>query len=159
MRRWPCLALLAITLTLTGCEPWFGRERPEPDIPSTGPIPSSEPTSPSATDAATSPDPGSAAGAVPAEVPPEVMVDAAVADLAGHLGVPVEDVSVVRVEEVTWSDGALGCPRPGRAYLQALVDGRRIELAAGGVAYWYHAALTGAPVRCEHPRQPIQVRG
>lgn len=31
-------------------------------------------------------------------------------------------------EPVTWNDGSLGCPLPGKTYTQALIDGWRIWL-------------------------------
>jgi hypothetical protein len=37
----------------------------------------------------------------------------AVADLADRLGVEESIITVASVEEVTWSDGSLGCPEPG----------------------------------------------
>lgn len=85
--------------------------------------------------------------------PPEVA--AAMADLAGHLGIAVEDVTVVSYEDVTWPDGALGCPQPGMSYTQALVPGTRLVLAADGVEYSYHAGRESELVRCEHaPQEP-----
>ena len=45
----------------------------------------------------------------------------------------VEDVTVVSYEDVTWPDGALGCPEPGMSYTQALVPGARLVLEADGV--------------------------
>jgi hypothetical protein len=89
-------------------------------------------------------------GPVGDEVPPDGTVEAAVLDLAAHLGVPREAVSVVAAEHVTWPDGALGCPQPGSMYTQAQVDGMRIELSAGGTTYRYHSGGGRAPFRCEH---------
>jgi hypothetical protein len=81
-------------------------------------------------------------------------VERAVLDLATALGVPLEEVSVVAVQEVTWRDGSLGCPEPGRTYTDVVVDGLRIELEVGGSTYWYHSGGDRDPFRCENARLP-----
>src|SRR6267142_112629 len=40
-------------------------------------------------------------------------------------------LEVVSAEPVTWTDGSIGCPQPGRQYTQALVPGFRIRIRAG----------------------------
>ncbi len=80
------------------------------------------------------------------------MLDA-VADLAERLGVDAEQVEVRAVEEVVWRDGSIGCARPGMHYTQALVDGSRVTLAAGGRTYEYHAGGNRKAFWCEHPTQ------
>ncbi len=82
------------------------------------------------------------------------LVDAAIADLASVSGFDADAIVVERAEHVTWRDGSLGCPVPDRAYTQALVDGYRIELSAGGATYWYHGASDEPPFRCDDPRDP-----
>ena len=44
----------------------------------------------------------------------------------------LDQVKVLTVESVTWSDGSLGCPEPGMMYTQALVRGHRIRVDAAG---------------------------
>ncbi len=82
-------------------------------------------------------------------------VEQARADLASRLGVPVEEVSVVQAGEVTWRDGSLGCPQPGMAYTQALVNGMQILLQVDGTTYAYHSGGTGAPFYCADPQEPL----
>lgn len=77
----------------------------------------------------------------------------AVADLADRLGMTPKEIEVVRVEEVVWRDGSLGCPEPGMMYTQALVDGSRIVLSAGGRTYEYHAGGPRPPFLCEKPTE------
>ena len=79
-------------------------------------------------------------------------VDIAVADLADRLDVDPAEIDVVSVDEVTWSDGSLGCPEPGMAYTQALVDGIRILLSVDGVEYEYHSGGSGDPFYCPAER-------
>ncbi len=83
----------------------------------------------------------------------------AVADLADRIGVATADVSVVSVEEVTWSDASLGCPQPGMSYTQALVDGSRVILEVGGVQYEYHAGPDGILFYCADPEPPVEDSG
>lgn len=77
----------------------------------------------------------------------------AVEDLAATLVVDPAEVEVVSVEEVTWRDGSRGCAEPGMSYTQALVDGSRITLRAGGKTYEYHAGGSRPPERCAKPTQ------
>lgn len=77
----------------------------------------------------------------------------AVTDLARRLDFPEDEVQVEAVEEVTWRDGSLGCAANGTMYTQALVDGSRIRLRAGGRTYEYHSGGQGAPFLCEDPTQ------
>lgn len=58
----------------------------------------------------------------PAEIPKTVR-RAVVADAAKRFDVPESSVVLVRAEQVTWSDGSLGCPEPGMSYPQILVPG------------------------------------
>lgn len=76
----------------------------------------------------------------------------AIADLAEHLEVDAAEIEVVSVEDVTWPDGALGCPEPGKMYTQAMVDGQRIVLAHDGTEYAYHSGGDRAPFHCEDPK-------
>ncbi|HKW85422.1 MAG TPA: hypothetical protein VJN68_16865 [Burkholderiaceae bacterium] len=59
-----------------------------------------------------------------------------------------QEVRVVHSDAVTWSDGSLGCPEPGRMYTQALVKGYRIRVMAGGVVLEYHASRNGQWLYC-----------
>lgn len=72
----------------------------------------------------------------------------AVADLAERLGIEPPAIEVVSMEEVTWPDGALGCPEPGRMYTQALVGGLRIVLRAAGADHEYHSGTRRGPFYC-----------
>lgn len=80
----------------------------------------------------------------------------AAVDAAERTGVPEEDVEVVSFELVTWSDGALGCPKPGESYTMALVEGYRLVVEADGQELTYHGALGEDPFYCEDPQQPAE---
>ncbi|HSM55502.1 MAG TPA: hypothetical protein VK879_05035 [Candidatus Sulfomarinibacteraceae bacterium] len=85
---------------------------------------------------------------VTSEAPPE-LVEEMMADLARRLDVPVEQITVLRAEEVVWPDGALGCPQPGEVYTQALVPGYRVTLIVDDRAHNYHANRSGYFILCE----------
>ncbi|WP_322822540.1 hypothetical protein [Chloroflexus sp.] len=66
------------------------------------------------------------------------LIDQAKQDLAQRLGVDVSAIEVAQVAAVTWPDGSLGCPRPGMAYIQVLIDGVFVQLRVGDQLYNYH---------------------
>ncbi|TCO45095.1 hypothetical protein EV646_109270 [Kribbella antiqua] len=79
-------------------------------------------------------------------------VELAKADLVARLGVDAGQVTVVSSEEMTWSDGSLGCPEPGMSYTQALIDGYRVILEADGKRYHYHSGGSRPPFLCADPQ-------
>ena len=83
-------------------------------------------------------------------------VAAAVEHAAADLDISVDEITVLRAEQVTWSDGSLGCPRAGEMYTQALVEGYRIEVEAAGERLHYHGADGDEPFRCDDPEDPTE---
>ncbi len=79
-----------------------------------------------------------------------LLARAARADLATHLGVPEDEISVTGASAVTWNDGSMGCPQSDMSYTQALVDGARVTLTHGDTTYSYHQG-GGELFLCEHP--------
>jgi hypothetical protein len=84
------------------------------------------------------------------------LIDQAVADLAKRLSVTPSEIEVVSSEEVIWNDGSLGCPEPGMAYIQILIEGHRIILKHGDKTYDYHAG-PGSVFLCENGTRPTPV--
>ena len=80
---------------------------------------------------------------------PTGLLDKIRAELATEQGVAAADVKVISSEAVNWPNGALGCPKPGRMYTQAIVPGYRIVLEAGGKHFSYNASARGAYKRCD----------
>ena len=74
--------------------------------------------------------------------PPEISMDqqvkGAITDLATRIGVAEDTIKVKGARSVQWSSGAMGCPKPGMNYTQALVPGVRLLLEANGDVYYYH---------------------
>lgn len=159
MRARRCLLLAGVVLVAGACaDPGSGnggsatpvesgRAASQPgNVPS--PLPSRRLPTEVAVPPTTQPPAAPGAGAAPADGP----AADAVRDLSARLGVPPEQVTVVRVEEVTWRDSSLGCPQPGMVYLQVLTPGTRIELSAEGRTYVYHAGDRRAAFLCERPQ-------
>ena len=79
---------------------------------------------------------------IPVDLPPAQR--AAIAALAAQLGIPVDQITVVSSEAVTWKDGCLGVVRMGVMCIQGPVQGFKIILAASGRQYEYHMNQDGS---------------
>jgi hypothetical protein len=90
------------------------------------------------------------------EIPIEVR-RAVVADAARRFKVAESAVVLTRAEQVTWPNGALGCPEPGTMYTQALVPGFRVVAKTTGGELLYHTDSLGTTRNCtvqEGPELP-----
>lgn len=75
-------------------------------------------------------------------------------EAARVLGVPVDQLTVERIESVQWRDASLGCAEPGRTYAQVITPGVRVVLAgSGGQKVEVHGDLSGRAVVCQNPTQ------
>lgn len=83
-------------------------------------------------------------GEVPADLMTTIMDDA-----IERTSTTADQITVLQSEFVIWPDGSLGCPQPGMAYTQALVEGYRIVLEIDGETYDYHTSERGFFVLCE----------
>lgn len=83
-------------------------------------------------------------GAVPQQIIDQIRAEASTATPAAP-----ETIEVALAEAVLWSDGSLGCPQPGMAYTQALVEGYRVVLEADGELLDYRTSQTGSITVCE----------
>jgi hypothetical protein len=86
---------------------------------------------------------------------PAALLDKMRAQLAAEQGVSPGDVKVIAAQSVNWPNGALGCPKPGRMYTQAIVPGYRVELEAAGRRFTYHASTRGSFKRCDNRIQGL----
>lgn len=69
---------------------------------------------------------------------------AAITALSGHLNLPVDKITLVSTETVTWPDGCLGIVRMGVMCTQAEVPGFKIILEANGQKYEFHTNQDGS---------------
>jgi hypothetical protein len=74
---------------------------------------------------------------------------AVVADAARRFKVAESGVVVARAEQVTWPNGALGCPEPGTMYTQALVPGFRVVARTSSGELLYHTDTLGNVRNCK----------
>jgi len=81
-------------------------------------------------------------------------VEVAVTDLTVRLGVSADEVVIGPLEQVTWTDGSIGCPAEGQSYTQALVPGVRLVLTVDGTDYAYHGEGEEELFYCENPIEP-----
>jgi len=79
---------------------------------------------------------------------PRAVRRAVVADAAKRFNVAESAVVLVRAEQLTWSDGSLGCPEPGVAYTQVLVAGFRVDATTSAGTLTYHTDSRGRVVSC-----------
>jgi hypothetical protein len=76
-------------------------------------------------------------------------------NLANRLAKTKEEVSLIEVTEVEWSDSSLDCPQPGMEYLQVITPGYRIVLQVNDQSYEYHTNKNNYFVYCENRVPPI----
>jgi hypothetical protein len=89
-------------------------------------------------------------------MPPEADLPSAImepiyVDLIARSGASLDRIGVIRAEAVTWPDPSLGCPQPGMAYPQVLVDGYWVVLEVDGTQYDYRGSGVGEFILCEIP--------
>lgn len=89
----------------------------------------------------------------------ERIVAAARFELAARLDIGTDAIEVAEARPVTWRNGALGCPREGGMYTQALVEGTYVRLVVDGQNYPYHAGRDGKPFFCEPDRSQPPAKG
>lgn len=113
-----------------------------PDLSASGLTPAPGVPKPSAT-LPLPPPPSGGAESVPAAV-----LDAVRADAASRLGVAAAAVEVLSGASREWSDGSLGCPKPGESYLQVITEGYQVIVSANGQTLDYRTSVNGAIKVC-----------
>lgn len=161
-RRRPLLhLLLACVLVLAACAGGTGGEDADDDAtagddPSSGtdrssgtdPGASTDPTAGPMSADVSGPDTGVPSPAAVGDVPARVL-EPVLAAASERTGATVDEIVVRRAQGVTFSDGSLDCPVPGREYTQALVDGWWVVVAVDGEVLDYRLADGGRPRLCE----------
>lgn len=103
---------------------------------------------------ASAPTPSLPPGGLPTPTPAwppgvQALLDRAIADLAGRLGLPSAQVEVVRIERVAWPDGCLGCAKPGQLCTTVVIPGFRILLRVAGEEYEYRTDEKETVMLCQ----------
>lgn len=76
-------------------------------------------------------------------------VSAAQQFLAAELGLTVEEMTIVRVEDAEWPDACLGLPEGGEACAQVITPGFRVVVRAQGTEYTLRTDTSGNVARLE----------
>jgi hypothetical protein len=79
---------------------------------------------------------------------PDAILATAITEAAREASVAPVSVVIVSAEPQTWNDGALGCPKPGLAYTQSIVEGYHVVLSAGDRTLDYRFGHGADPVLC-----------
>ncbi len=79
-------------------------------------------------------------------------VSGAVADLSARTGITSSAIKVSEARIVQWGSSAVGCPKEGMNYTQAMVPGVLVILEADDVSYRYHGRSESALVYCPDER-------
>jgi hypothetical protein len=80
----------------------------------------------------------------------EKTLAAAIADLVKQTGIAPDQIILISLEAVEWSDTSLGCPQEGFMYAQVITPGYMIVLAAQGQQYEYHTDQTTNVILCQN---------
>jgi hypothetical protein len=128
-------AVLAV-MTLAGCASSAGSSAAPSMGPRTAPTSAGTPSLPLASKA-----PGDTLAPATAAM--------IVADAAAVARVDPDAVTLISVKPVTWTDGSLGCPKPGVMYTQSLVPGFRVIVRAGDRKLDYRVGRAGTAKRCD----------
>jgi hypothetical protein len=143
--------LAGAALLLAACGP--ATAQPTPTAPASPPTvtQTGKPTKPPTGQA--TPAPTAQLTRIPASEAPRAALNAR-QDLAQKLNIPVDEITIVSVEEVEWPDGCLGVYVEGIMCIQMITPGYRVILEANGELYEYHTnqsgsqvILAGAPIR------------
>jgi hypothetical protein len=141
VRVFAVLALISVAALGIACGSGSGAASPSPvAIPTVAPTPR-QPDIPVAT--------RPPVASVPAGILETVQQEA-----SRLSSVPVEQLTLVRADQITWPDGSLGCPQPGEMYTQSLVSGYWIVFRANNQTFDFRVASNGSFHRCELPGLP-----
>lgn len=80
----------------------------------------------------------------------------AITTLSEEIGVDRKDIELIHLSRFNWPDSALGCPKPGMSYTQAIVPGYLVLLKNGVNQYRVHLG-DGRGLVCELKRMPLKL--
>ncbi len=84
---------------------------------------------------------------VPVELPPDTVSDRVLSTAAQDLSLPQSELSILRVNQETWTDGCLGIGLPHEGCLLSLVEGWQLEVVHDDQSWFYRTDATGQSVR------------
>jgi hypothetical protein len=147
------LIYLALLFALAGCQVQSSPVEPLPistdDNPIETALPSPQPED-TPTDAPSTGEPASdlQLSVIQERFDSSGVLELVVRDLAGRLGIDVNEIQVVAIQQVDWPDAGLGCPIPGMEHAQVVTPGYLITLGVDSKTYTYHTGLLSKIVLC-----------
>jgi hypothetical protein len=75
-----------------------------------------------------------------------------------YSGIAPENLTVVSMEEVSWRDSSLGCPKPGSMYMQVITPGTRIIVEGERQTFNVHGRSLENLFVCDRPQPPYESR-
>lgn len=156
--RWHAALLVATTTLLVSCADSSNEPATNPVAPSDSVSPTAPPGDVGSAITA-GPDGDTATSTGPDARADQPGVAQAMADFAERNDVDLNDVTITDLRNVTWRDGALGCPKPGMQYSQALTPGQQLIFSVTGhptQTFAYHAGSRGVFTFCESPQPPVE---
>ena len=82
------------------------------------------------------------------EAEPEV-ARLAIDALAADLQIARDGIQIDTIRAVEWRDSSVGCPQPGRSYMQVITPGHKVTLRANGQIHVVHEAK-GSAIVCHN---------
>lgn len=76
--------------------------------------------------------------------------------LSREIGAKIEDIELIHLAKFNWPNSAIGCPKPGLQYTQAIVPGFLALLSHRNKRYRIHIG-NGRAVVCELARIPLKL--
>lgn len=76
----------------------------------------------------------------------------AVTDLAARTGIDADNIKISQARAVSWGSSAVGCPKAGMNYTQAIVPGVLLILEADHSFYHYHGRIGSSLFYCPAER-------
>lgn len=87
----------------------------------------------------------------------EKALELAFAALSREVDLSQMQITHQRVQAVNWPDSSLGCPEPGRSYLQVITPGYLVSFSANGESYTVHTGA-GNAVICDRLTTGLEAR-
>ena len=81
-------------------------------------------------------------------LPPEVALNVQ-NFISQNMGVPVENIEIMNVEQMDWPNGCLGLPEGDEACIEAITPGWLLTFNIDGQEYRYRVDATGTVIRQE----------
>jgi len=153
MKTYSIFLIVLMAVAGGACSTFPAGYQVEPeDTPTGGVSPSPTPPTQPASTGEIQPDPSQP---TPANSSMEIAIKKASEDLAQRLSIRSEQINLVEVKAVTWSDSSLGCPQPGMAYTDVLTPGYLIVFEYADNQHEYHSGKGLDFTYCPNPQPPV----